>query len=897
MKGYLYVEEDLLGKPNKTFTRRYFILYRFCGLKWFSKEPNSIRNNVYLQCVSNETCGWVYGANVVPEQVDVEDQVRHRDNMVFPFSVALKCGEYNSVVRFACKTEELRKRWVDDINLSIKMVTFVNSCYQTDVLPAAAIFDSVRDRVDDEMCLTVGPVNVRHLYAMANYYSITYPHGLLLHSFILENCQLNDNMVQIVCNILEQASYLGVLSLAGNQITSNGAAPLCETLNKCKYLTEVNISSNYFCDASADGLSRALGLLTELRDLNLSHNRFTSGAVRAFTLRLATHRSKLRKINFALNPLGDGIATFVSLLCANQPPHLQEVDISFCGVTDIGGMELSAALLQCQSLQTLYLRGAYLNVKCLQVLVKAQAEHHAMHQRARRGQGVSIVLGGVTQDTTSAQALSLKALKTSLMYVADIAHIRRIVLRRRLLYAQPLAHHTTADDLINPLHRLQHQLEQAAEEAYPVVQLAVRLPAYLRSVYELLEELALHLECDPGQLVLLSCTRTEATTATSTKNNANSTTNSATNAATTANTAYNTALNSTSPGKGVPEHTRQGQYMYTVVFTVLNVPPNRVTSRRDYSYMHSFPLIMGTTTHGMVEKLLTPAALTANSATIKNANANTKSNTHTASTIDTLTINPSADPANSAAIKLLNYRPGAFVVADNTYNEDNAEHKLYKAAFIRPAIDIVVSLHAQVSTSSAYLRAMGVRYVALKYPNPHYLESPTEVEYVVYQANIRSAGVKGNGLHDHYTPLLHPTMPSQAEYNASFNVTLEDTDDDESFDVAVRTIPDAAHSSEDNFGNLPPVTEDDHLPTTVDLEHQYVTASEEHMLRSLQVRSHRAVNERLIIAVRQLYADRELSSLQAKFWEGAFGALKHKAVTQVSMLFCVEFVFLLRIYL
>eukprot|EP01032_Pedospumella_encystans_P020897 gene20897-23730_t len=303
MKGYLYVEEDLLGKPNRTFTRRYFISYRFCGLKWFSKEPNGIRNAVYLQCIANDTCGWIYGGNVIPEQVEIEDEMRHRDNVVFPFTVSLKCGEYYTSVKLACKTEEMRRRWVDELNLSIRMLSFVESCHQSDVLPSAAIFDAVRDRTDDHMTLSTGPLNVRHLYALANYYSFTHPHGLLLHSIHMENCQINDNMMPVVCGIIEQASYLGVLSLSGNCITSTGAAPLCETLLKCKYLTEVNLSNNFLCDQSADGLSRALGLLTELRVLNLSHNRFTSAAVRAFTLRLATHRSKLRKISFALNAL------------------------------------------------------------------------------------------------------------------------------------------------------------------------------------------------------------------------------------------------------------------------------------------------------------------------------------------------------------------------------------------------------------------------------------------------------------------------------------------------------------------------------------------------------------------------------------------------------------------
>ena len=115
-------------------------------------------------------------------------------------------------------------------------------------------------------------------------------------------------------------------------------------------------------------------------------------------------------------------------------------------------------------------------------------------------------------------------------------------------------------------------------------------------------------------------------------------------------------------------------------------------------------------------------------------------------------------------------------------------------------------------------------------------------------------------------------------------MSLEDTDDDDTFDVAVRTRPEAGASSEDNFGNLPALTEADHHDLDEgDLERLYVTASEEHMLHSLEVRNRRVLNERLITAVRQLYSEKEITSQQAKFWEGAFGALKHKPVTQAGL--------------
>lgn len=864
MKGYLYVEEDLLGRPNKTFVKRYFISYKFCGLKWFSKEPTDIKNAVYLQCISNETCGWVYGSSIIAEQVEVESQIKHKDNVIYPFSVYLKCGEYTTSIRFACKTDDVRKRWVEDISNNIKMLSYISSCHQSDVLPHPMIFEAMKEKVEDEMQLTTGPISTRHLHAMVHYYSTCYPHGLMLHSFLMENAQLNDSMIPIVCAILEQAPYVGVLSLAENVLSSAGATLLCDTLVKCVYLTEVDLSNNFLCDNCADTLSRALGMLTELKVLNLSHNQFTQESVRPFTLRLATHRSKLTDVNFAYNPLGDGIAAFVSLLCNNQPSHLQTVDISWCNVGDGGASELSMAILQCKSLRNIYLHGSYLATKTMQLLVKTLSEHQTVSHRARQSAGLSLEIGGVNQDCTEAVSLSLKSLKASLMYVADVAHIRGIVLRRRLLYAQLLAHETTADDLINPLHRLQHELEGQALEAYPVARMVLCLPEHVRTPYELLEELAMQLQCDVGQLVLLSCTRTHANTATASR---------------TADTKQASSKTATSK-EAAPKANKHP--VCTVIFTVLDCPANRASLRRNNSYMHSFPHILGTTTKSIVEATIRGHSVTEG---ISQAAATT--------TASSVVCHSDSAPV-SAALKLLNYKPGTFFNEDSTLDkEEQSRHALYKAAYLKSSSEIMVALHKLGSNSHHFLRALGVRSMALKYPNPAFLETVHEPEYVIFQTLVRHAGTRGRGLNDHYLPVLCPRMPTQAEANANFHVPPEDTDDDDTFDTAVRTKPHPAECTlvktggaevgKGSGGGALASVEEVKDEDAEDIEHRYVTASEEFMLQSLQIRQRRTVNERLITAVRQLYAEHELSGVQARFWEGACGNLKHKSVTQAAL--------------
>jgi hypothetical protein len=845
MKGYLYVEEDLLGKPNKTYIKRFFASYRYCGLKWFTKEATDVKNSAYLQCISNDTCGWVYGGSISAESVDIEREIPYKDHAIYPFVVNLKCGDYATNVRFASKSEELRTKWVEEINISIKIMTFLSACIQNDVLPHPAIFDAVRDNADDTMALTVGPVTARHLSSVLNYYSICNPHGLMLHSFILENAHVTDALMPYVAAIVKSAPYIGVVSLAQNLLTSACVSELCGALGSCKYITDVNLSNNFLFDPCAELLARCLGDLTELRVLNLSHNYFTHASVRAFTLRLATHRSKLVSVNFAHNALGDGIAAFVSLLCANQPSMLQRFDISHCGVGDAGATELSTAVVKCKALKHGRLQGAYLGVNAMQALIKAQADHHLVYQRQRKpGQvGLSLEFGGVAQGCTEALCLSLKSLKTSLMYVADVAHVRGAVFRRRLLYKQPLAHETiTADDLVNPLHRLQHQLQHQASEAYPVAHLTIKLPAHLRSGYEVLEELALFLQCDPGQMVLLSWTGTEVNTVVPSKPE---------------KTTASQAHGKSDKDARVQDVTRQ--MLFSVVFTVLDTPPNRATVRRNNSYMHSFPQVMGTSTRRLVEASVRSASV---------ASAETARTTTQAAEGRT----------NSTAHMLLNF--GTVSSA-----REVPEQALYRAAFLRGAQDIFVSLRGLAAGSDSFLRAMGVRRVALKYPNPAFLEAAHEPEYVTFHCVIRGAGTKGAGLSDHYLPVLYPRMLTQAESNANYDASFEDTDDDEVFDTAVRTKPTPA-SNTGATAATPTGTTMETVPEedeTVDAEYQFVMANEELLLTSLQLRQRRQVNEKLITAVRQLYAERELTSLQAKFWEGALGHLKHKPVTQAGL--------------
>ena len=985
MRGYLFVEEEQLGVATNTFTERFFISFPFCGLKWFTREPDQYSNINNLLRMTGDTCGWVFGAGIIPHEVDITHSIKRKKKpTLYPFRIVLKSNDHLLTVKMASEDEDIRQDWVTEINLSIKRTNFIASSIVHDTLPYPTIFDALRERIDDSVTIRDIPLSKRVLSTVSMYYQLSFPHGSMLHSLVLENVQLKDSLVPMLGSIIEQSTFLGVLSLDDNFISSNGAKLLAASLQKCSYMTDFSICNNQVGNTCAEELSSALCKMAELRHINLSRNRFTERSSSVWIKNLANNRSKLLSIDFSHNSMGDQIAVFAALLMMNIPSHIQHIDVSFCGISEAGLREIANALKQCSTLNFLGVQGCgFEDTLSLQNLIKAVSWHHDSHQRTRSGQGMYLRIGGITQDCDRAECLSLKALKSSLMHVSGIANLSGIVMRRRLLYTasdregDPVSTSITvavaaaarggggrdALQRLNDTYRFAGNLDPTStslaivadrgrritteEEAadltaasqHPIICMRITLPGYLRSPQELLDELAGSLRCDPAQLLLLSCSW-EPPEATKTSSGAAVGAAGATAGASGAGQPNARPLHA---GGNTGHELSPKQYF--MVFTVTEVLPSRLSVRKDNSYFYSLNRIVGSA-RDIVRHIIMNADLLKTSDRVERA------------------VELSLD--------------------------------LYDEANVRPVVQVVQALRELAEQSHAVLRMFGVRTFYMKYPNPGYTaqqktpctgaapgpdsmdidhdtvghQAAASVEpFLTCHVFIKQAAFGGSGLDGCYMPPLTPVDLSQLEgYGAP-----DDTDDDEYFEVGLRRAEhhinlgrgggggngglvtdaqtivafrprrrtsDASSHEADHLGSLPGgqdpstlaasaggtaagggggsggVVDDDDDDDFLELgirsrRSKYTTAhnpfaqtdgdgddedgegglgngdfsnaTEAHRQRITRKRQLRESNERLVQAVRLLYKERSISGLQAKFWEGSFGHIKHRDVPKLAL--------------
>ena len=934
MKGYLYVEEDLLGKANNTYVKRYFISYKFCGLKWFTKEPTDIKNDAYLQCISNNTCGWVYGGNIIVQSVEADKEIKLKETTIYSFIITLQCSDYITKIRFATKTNELRKKWMDEINLSMKVLTYLSCCSENNILPSQTIWNALEnDTVSDTLYINKGPIDNKHFNTILKYYNIITPHGLMLNSIILENIQLVDNNIPYLCNILEISPYISILSIANNRITSTGIKQLCQTLIKLQYITHLNISNNYINDNSTDILTKTISKLYELKYLNISYNYYTEESVDLFILRIATYKSKLKYINFSYNNFGNKIINFIILLCNIKPSLIEYININYCNINDIINTDFYNSIENCNSLKYFSLLGNIINNKNFELIIKLQCNIHNKQKNiintnntTTNNQYLTINYGGIQQYCNNSIYYNIKILKNSLLNVSDIASIRSIILRRKILYKNILQHEKNIINIINPINKLQIELENYAEYSYPIVQIKVQLTNYYNNCYELIESLCLYLKCDIGQIYIISITKTDTMNSFTTN-----TTTSTTNASTTASTTTTpTTTSNSSNNKYISDND-----IYVIVFTILNCPLNRQTVKRNNSYINTSLQLYTTVSQQILNTIDNNINNTDNSNNTTNNN-NISSLELVESKLDTL-------KNLTITEKLLNNKTEDIF---NTDKEEKQEQILYQNANFQTVDYILYNLLDLARKSHPIMRCLGIHEMKVEYTNPDYLNNISDIEYksehILIQPYINTNSK--NDLNNEYIPILYPHILTQTESNSRFNPFSEDTDDDDTFDTIVRTIPNpnittssittnnttnttttkknkkSTTSSSNKHKHINSTTlkkikkatiiskQQQHIDTTttnttdttsttnitnntqnlqdtdiLDPDLQYIIASEEYMLNTIKIRQKRIINEKIITAIKQLYSEKEINSYIAKFWEGALGNLKYKTVTQMGL--------------
>jgi hypothetical protein len=183
----------------------------------------------------------------------------------------------------------------------------------------------------------------------------------------------------------------------------------------------------------------------------------------------------------------------------------------------------------------------------------------------------------------------------------------------------------------------------------------------------------------------------------------------------------------------------------------------------------------------------------------------------------------------------------------------------------------VVNRIADVAKEShPLLRKMGVRSVFLQYLNGE--------DEIAVNVAIKHSGFGGDGFKDDYLGPISSSnqyddlLLAQSSTNDRFDYSLWSEFGVESDEESVDTI--SSHTVAD------PHEVDNPVDTPLETIHRdYVNILEyESKMRDLKI-----VNERLILAVRRLYSNKEVSAKVAQFWEGMFGNKRYKQLAEKEL--------------
>ena len=277
---------------------------------------------------------------------------------------------------------------------------------------------------------TQSALNNKVLQSSLQFYNTLTQSGMIFvfHTLTLSNCLLTDSNIPHIIQVISSLTpYLQQLNLSENYLTSKGVKLLCEELIKCKYLQSLNLSHNYLSDgnsssnttatttntiggshgtymeqiinclhtlcnspappstggnnglgnssstfnrslATSNGINQLLNTTqssvlscNSLQHIDLSHNRLTTRTSQLLVNKFQ-HRSRncsLQSLNLSFNALGDSVMSMIEVLLrdGNSPSPVTSIDLSYCGLTEASLSILSMTITKCPGLKWLNLAG------------------------------------------------------------------------------------------------------------------------------------------------------------------------------------------------------------------------------------------------------------------------------------------------------------------------------------------------------------------------------------------------------------------------------------------------------------------------------------------------------------------------------------------------------------
>ena len=343
MQGYIYVEN--VDSLKRKYQPRYFILFPFCGLRWFLDAPEETLITKLLMSASEG--GWVFGGNIRVSNVRAEPPESHDmpiDTPIFPFVLELSGPDKVYYLRLGCDDDNTRQNWMDEILKAMHIQHYIYSCVECGAVPSKSVFCSA---LAGETSVILENINmtIPTLGSLVMLCKLNQSHGTVLQALHLENAQLGDQHVPLLCSLVTFSKSIQSISLANNYLTCEGMKELSDMLMDCSRLVLLDVSSNFIADDGVEALSTALVKAKRLSHLDLSRNRLTAEGARYLAFGIAGFDSVLTYLNLSFNQLGETAASLAALLMANSPPKIEHVDVSYCGIRSAGLKELAQAVV------------------------------------------------------------------------------------------------------------------------------------------------------------------------------------------------------------------------------------------------------------------------------------------------------------------------------------------------------------------------------------------------------------------------------------------------------------------------------------------------------------------------------------------------------------------------
>lgn len=514
MQGYLYVENET--SPRYRFQPRYFILFPFCGLRWFLEEPKE--KNIPKLLLSAQEGGWVYGGNVRVHDVTLEDATPYNtltvdSVLIYPFLLELICGTNVHKLRLGCDDPETRYQWMEEMLKSLHIQHYLYSCVECGATPSKSIFCSALAN-QPSVILENLHMTIPTLGSLVMLCKLNENQGTSLNAVHLENAQMGDHHVPLIASLLSFTPQLQSLSLANNYLTDDGISLLSSCLASCLQLIVLDLSNNFIGDKGVLSLEPSLKALKGLGHLDLSRNRLTKESAKSLAFSIARYGSLLTSINLSYNVMGDDVAALTVLLLTTEATAIENINLSFCGISSLGLIELAHALVGCESLHNLSLQGNFGDEKSSILLLDAMTAHQRkfgvspplseltddsglQSRNYQRKSALCIHLGGLIIEDQPL-AIEHKTMRMAIAYGSQYSTLTRSVLSRRVTEYPP----KPSSNSKNQHHYLPNQ---------SMVCMRVQLLHWMESISDFIEELARSLGADPRQLQLLSASEMDET--------------------------------------------------------------------------------------------------------------------------------------------------------------------------------------------------------------------------------------------------------------------------------------------------------------------------------------------------------------------------------------------------